>query len=340
MISKRPTMLDVASRVGVSRQLVGLAFRNEPGVSSATRARIFAAAAELGYSPDIAARSLRKRSSNYIGVLFNPAHSSAGDIVEALYESAHEHGYNLILGALTATRDERAAVMELLGFRTESVIVISSEMPADELRKLADRVPLVSIARPLPEGVCSTVRSDGQHGIAAAVNHLVELGHNDIAYLLTKSLPEFAARQQGYLAAMDRHGLSPRIIETPGGFLEESGADAAEALLADPSPPTAVVCSNDHAALGLIYRFLRAGVRIPEDISVTGYDDTRLARFSFVDLTSARQDPAEMSAAAMEAALQVMGDPDKRSVERMVVPTLAVRGSTSHPRTHPGLHSR
>lgn len=326
-------MLDVATRVGVSRQLVGLAFRNEPGVSSSTRERIFEAASELGYSPDIAARSLRRRSSNYIGVLFNPAHSSADDIVEALYESAHRHGYNLILGALTATRDEQAAITELLGFRTESVILISPEMPVNDLRKLAKRLPVVSIGRPLPQGVCGAVRSDGEQGIAATVDHLVGLGHRDIAYVLTRSLPEFAGRLQGYLSAMHRHGLAPRVLEIDGDFTEESGARAAEALLAEPVAPTAVVCSNDHAAVGLIHRLLRAGVRVPEDISVAGYDDSRLARLSFVDLTSARQDPVEMSDAAVEAAVRMMEDQDAAPQERMIVPTLVVRGSTARPRT-------
>lgn len=331
-------MLDVATRVGVSRQLVGLAFRNEAGVSSSTRERIFEAASELGYSPDLAARSLRRRSSNYIGVLFNPAHSSADDIVETLYASAHEHGYNLILGALTPTRDERAAITELLGFRTESVILISPEMPLSDLRKLAKKLPVVSIGRPLPEGICGAVRSDGQLGIAATVDHLVELGHQDIAYVLTRSLPEFAARQQGYLTAMQRHGLPPRVLEINGDFTEESGASAADAFRAEPVLPTAVVCSNDHAAVGLIHKLLRAGVRVPEDISVTGYDDSRLARLSFVDLTSARQDPVEMSAAAVEAAVQMMGDQDTAPQERMIVPTLVVRGSTGRPRTEAQLH--
>ncbi|MCO4238169.1 LacI family transcriptional regulator [Pseudarthrobacter sp. MDT3-28] len=340
MISKRPTMMDVATRVGVSRQLVGLAFRNEAGVSSSTRERIFEAASELGYSPDIAARSLRRRSSNYIGVLFNPAHSSADDIVEALYAAAHERGYNLILGALTATRDERDAITELLGFRTESVILISPETPVNELRKLAKRLPVVSIGRPLPQGVCSAVRSDGQRGIAAAVDHLVELGHRDIAYVLTRSLPEFAARHQGYVTAMDRHGLPLRVREIGGDFTEESGAGAAESFLAEPVMPTAVVCSNDHAAMGLINRLLRAGLRVPEDVSVTGYDDSRIARLSFVDLTSVRQDPAEMSTAAVEAAVQMMSDQDSTPQERMIVPTLVIRGSTGQPRSEAQLHPR
>lgn len=324
--------MDVASRVGVSRQLVGLAFRNEPGVSSSTRERIFEAASELGYSPDIAARSLRQRSSNYIGVLFNPAHAAADEVVEALYAAANKRGFNLILSASTAMRDDRDAITELLGFRTASVILISADLRLEELKELAGKIPVVSIGRPLPQGICGTVRSDGQIGIAAAVNHLVELGHRDIAYVLTPSLPEFAARHKGYTTAMNRHGLPARVLQIQGDFTEESGAIAAEALLAEPDSPTAVVCSNDAAAMGLIHRFLRAGLRVPEDISVTGYDDSRIARLSFVNLTSARQDPEEMGTAAVEAAVEMMSAQHPAPRERTIIPTLVIRGSTGRPR--------
>lgn len=325
-------MMDVAARVGVSRQLVGLAFRNEAGVGAATRERIFEAASELGYSPDIAARSLRRRTSNYIGVLFNPTHSADVDIVEALYPAALRRGYNLVLSALTSTRDERDAINELLGYRTDSLILISPEMPEDELRQLAKRVPVVSMGRPLPPDVCNTVRSAGGKGIAEAVGHLVQLGHRRIAYVFGPSLPDSAARLEGYLSAMREHGLSGRVREVEGDFTEESGARAAEFFLADVDLPTAIVCSNDHAALGLVHSLLKAGLRVPEDVSVTGYDDSHIARLSFLNLTTSRQDPSEMGEAALELAIQMMSGQPAAPREHLIQPTLVVRGSTSPPR--------
>ena len=325
-------MMDVAVRVGVSRQLVGLAFRNEPGVSASTRERIFTAAAELGYSPDIAARTLRQRSSNYIGVLFNPTHPPAVEIVEALYPAARDRGYNLVLGAITETRDEREAVAELVGYRTEAVILISPGTPVDELRDIAARIPAVDIGRPLPAGVCSVVRSAGDIGIAQAVDHLAGLGHTEIAYVHCPDLGDSASRLQGYSDAMQRHGLPVRIRQIPGGFTEESGAQAAESFLAEPALPSAIVCSNDQAALGLIYRLLKGGVRVPEDVSVTGYDDSRIARLSFLSLTSARQDPAEMAAAAVDAAVTRISEPESDPREYLIIPKLIPRGSTAPPR--------
>jgi DNA-binding LacI/PurR family transcriptional regulator len=326
-------MLDVATRVGVSRQLVGLAFRNEAGVSPSTRERIFEAASELGYSPDIAARSLRRRSSNYIGVLFNPAHASAVDIVEALYPAAHNRGYNLILSAWTPTRNERDAVGELLGYRAESVILIAPEMPLDELRHVAEKVPVVDVGRPLPEGICNVVRSAGDVGVGLAVDHLVDLGHQDIAYVFGPGLPDSAIRLRGYLDGMNRHHLPARVLETEGDYTEESGTRAAESVLAGESLPTAIICSNDHAALGLIYRLLRAGVRVPEDVSVSGYDDSHTARLSFLSLTSVRQDPTDMSEAAIDAALRMLAGEDPEAREYLIRPTLVVRNSTGRPRT-------
>jgi DNA-binding LacI/PurR family transcriptional regulator len=326
-------MMDVASRVGVSRQLVGLAFRNEAGVSTSTRERIFQAASELGYSPDIVARSLRRRSSNYIGVLFNPSHSPAVDIVEALYPAAQRKGYNLLLSAVTETRNEGEAVTELLGYRTESVILISPGTSIDELREMAQRVPVVDIGRPLPPGICNVVRSAGDLGIAGAVDHLVGLGHRDIAYVFGPDLPDSAARLQGYLGAMDRNGLPADVREIRGDYTEESGAQAAEIFLAEASLPSAVICSNDHAALGLIFRFLQEGVRVPEDVSVTGYDDSRIARMSFLNLTSVRQDPVEMGAAAVDAAIRMMSDPRTETQEQLIIPSLVARGSTGPARS-------
>lgn len=127
---------------------------------------------------------------------------------------------------------------------------------------------------------------------------------------------------------MDRNGLPADVREIPGDYTEESGAQAAEFFLADASLPSAVICSNDHAALGLTFRFLREGVRVPEDVSVTGYDDSRIARMSFLDLTSVRQDPVEMGAAAVEAAFRMMSDPHTETQEQLIIPSLVVRGST------------
>jgi DNA-binding LacI/PurR family transcriptional regulator len=152
---KRPTMLDVATRAGVSRQLVGIVFRGESGVRDSTRQRILEAAADMGYSPDIAARSLRRRVSQHLGVLFTPAYSAEADIVEGLYPAARKHGFDLVLSALTPTRDEHDAISELLGYRCDALILISPECLGRNCRASAKGFPLLKLVVACP-AMCVT----------------------------------------------------------------------------------------------------------------------------------------------------------------------------------------
>jgi DNA-binding LacI/PurR family transcriptional regulator len=333
---KRPTMADVAARVGVSRQLVSLVFRDAPGASADTRARVRKAAEELGYSPDIAARTLRRGTSKYLGVVFTPAYSSESDIVAGIYPAALNRGYNVVLSALTPTRDTRTAVEELLGYRSEALILIGSLMHADALEQLAVRVqiPIVSLGWGSANESYDVVRSAGDVGIEQAVLHLADLGHRQITYVHSETMPPASVRLEGYERAMTNLSLTPRVIVMSGDYTEESGSGAAARLLAEDALPTAVVTGNDQAALGLIHSLLRAGVAIPKDVSVTGFDDSRIAQLSFMDLTSPRQDPVEMGHAAVEAAIRRIGRSDVEPAEFVITPRLVVRGSTAVPRTN------
>jgi DNA-binding LacI/PurR family transcriptional regulator len=144
-------------------------------------------------------------------------------------------------------------------------------------------------------------------------------------------MPPAAVRLAGYLGAMDRLALPTDILELPGDYTEECGTSAARLLLARADLPTAVLACNDQAALGVMLALARAGVSVPEQVSVTGYDDSRFARLSVVDLTTARQDPQEMGRVAVEAALRRIADPGARPREHVVPPTLLVRSSTAAP---------
>ena len=300
---RRATMGDVAALVGVSRQLVSLVLRDAPGASPRTRERVRRAADELGYSPDIAAQMLRRKGTRTLGVLFTLEHDPEAAIVEHMYVTAAERGYNLILGARSPSRDELTAIDELVGYRCDALILISSTMPAAGLRQLAKRVPVVAVGHGSTRFGCDVVRSAGDLGIAQAVDHLAELGHRSITYLHGRDMPTGRPRHRGYLAAMTQRGLPIDVLELKGGYTEEEGARAAALLLERRELPTAVIANNDHAALGLMISLIRAGVSVPGTVSVTGYDDSRLARLSFLDLTSVKQDPAEIGDLAVDCAL-------------------------------------
>jgi DNA-binding LacI/PurR family transcriptional regulator len=325
-------MGDVAARAGVSRQLVSLVLNDARGPSPRSRERVRRAADELGYSPDIAAQMLRRKGTKSLGVLFTLEHDSEAAIVEHMHVAAAERGFSLILGARSPSRDERTAVRELVGFRCDALILISSTMPAVGLRRLAKRVPVVSIGHGSTRSGYDVVRSAGDVGMGQAVEHLGTLGHRRITYIHGRDMPAGDLRHQGYLSAMTRHGLSADVLEIHGDYTEEAGAHAAAILRKRRELPTAVVGNNDHCALGLIVSFLRAGIRVPQDVSVIGYDDSRIARLSFLDLTSVRQDPADLGDLAIDCALTRISGARDKPVERISSTTLIARSSTAAPR--------
>jgi DNA-binding LacI/PurR family transcriptional regulator len=328
-------MADIAAHLGVSRALVSIVLRDMPGASDETRQRVMEAAKELGYSPHIGARTLRQYRSRQIGVAFAPAHAGEPDIVEAIYPATSERGYRVVLSAQTGHRSMETAVEELLGYRCAAIILIGPELDDAELRAIATRVKVPAVV--VNSGVRNTtydiVRSAGDTGIGLAVQHLVELGHRQIAYVHAPAMPPAALRLQGYQRAVADSDLRLDILNVPGAdYTEESGTTAGRELLGRRELPTAVVAGNDQQAIGLLQVFSRAGITIPGDISLTGYDDSRVARLSSVDLTTARQDPEQMGLAAVSAAVRRIDEPGRRPALSIVEPTLIVRSSTARPR--------
>jgi len=324
-------MRDVAARVGVSQALVSLVFRNARGASSETRERVFRAAAELGYRPDAAAQVLRRSRSRHIGVLFTMRQPFDIDLVEAIYPAADRRGYHVVLGALGPGRDERAAVEELLAYRCEGMILFG---PTTQVTDLADavQIPLVAIARRETGDGVDVVRIADERGARLAVDHLVSLGHRAIVHVDGGKQPGSAYRSRGYRQAMRRHGLEAEIRILPGDHTEESGARAARQLMAEEWLPSAIFASNDRCAHGVLGTLLRAGVNIPGDVSMVGFDDSGVARLSFIDLTSVRQDVNRMAEYAVKAIIERLDLGRTASRDIVLDPTLVTRGTTGAPR--------
>lgn len=329
-------MADIAAHLGVSRQLVSLVLRDMPGASEETRQRVTAAARELGYSLNLGARTLRQSRSRQIGVSFAPVHATEPDTVEAIYPVAAAAGYQVVLSAQTGTRTTQQSVEELLTYRCAAIIVIGSDLSGAELSELAERakVPLVTVGTSGRSSHFDVIRSAGDDGLAQLTDHLIGLGHARITYVHSPALPVSVTRRKGYLRSMQAAGLTPDVLVTRGpDYTEESGAAAARDLLDRPSLPTAVMTGNDQAAAGLIPVLARAGVQIPGDVSVTGFDDSRFARLSAFDLTTARQAPELMGAAAVAAAVRRIDRPELASAVTVIPTELVVRSSTGAPRT-------
>ncbi len=327
-----PTMADVAAHLGVSRQLVSIVLRDMPGASDDTRKRVREAASELGYRPHMGARTLRQTKSHHIGVSFAPQHATEPDIVEAIYPAAAAMGYQVVLSAQTGTRSTTQAVDELLGYRCAALIVIGSDLSDQRMRGLARRVnvPMVVVGGGKASSTYDVVYSAGDVGTRLAVDHLVGLGHRRIAYLWADAMASARVRRKGYLEAAAAMGLDIDVMSAQGpDYTEEAGAAAARELLGRDRLPTAVATGNDQQAVGLITVLSRAGVAVPDQVSVTGFDDSRFARLSSIDLTTVRQDSGEMGRAVVTAAVRRIQDPDAAPSAYVVTPTLVIRGSTA-----------
>ncbi len=327
------TMADVAAKVGVSRQLVSLVFRNANGVSPQTALKIRKAALELGYSPNLAAQSLRRDGSKYIGVAYNSSHSSSHDLIPALYRATGAHGFRLVLSMISTNHPEERAIEELIGHRCDGLILVSSELSSKRLKEISENSPVVSINRRVSGLRCGIVSSDGGAGIFEAVEYLTALGHKSIAYISTPEMMENQFRLAGYEAAMAKSNLNSQIIVIESGYIESAGAIAGGIFLSKKIMPSAVVCSNDQVALGLILTLAKAGIKIPNQISVIGFDDT-VARFPFLDLTTVHQDAVELAEAAVSNLIARINNEKSPATEILTSAKLVIRSSTSKPRSN------
>jgi DNA-binding LacI/PurR family transcriptional regulator len=329
---KPPTIREVAHAAGVSTALVSIVLRGAPGASETNRARVLAAAEQLGYRANRTASLMKLRRTRHLGVTLNVRSAFQGELAEQIHAAAAQLGYQIVLSLVTAAQDESRAVETLLGFRCESVIMLGCQLPEARLRELARELPLVLVGRRRVNlGNVDVVRSADHHGQALVVEHLTRLGHRDIAHVDGGQQPISAQRRQGYRAAMRRHDLGARIRVITGGDSERDGHRAAAELLRSQQPPTAVCAFNDHCALGIIDTLAKAGLRVPGDCSVTGYDNSLIAQLAAIDLTSVSQEPPLLAQSAVRAAIDRLEGHASGPTDTVLEPRLVIRGSSSPP---------
>jgi DNA-binding LacI/PurR family transcriptional regulator len=325
-------MEDVAARVGVSRALVSVVFRGAPGASASTRARVLAAAEEIGYRPDLAARTLASARSRVLGVMLTVHNTFHADLVEAMYTEAEEVGYDLVLSAHAPTRPPEKAVGALLGHRCDALVLLGPETRGSYLEALVERVPVVSVGRRFPGTRVDVVATAEGPAVRQALDHLRDLGHRDIAHLDGGGGAGSAERRRAYREWMRRGRLTEHVRVLPGDHTEASGAEAAHRLLAEGSVPTALFAGNDRSAIGFLDAITRAGVRVPQDISLVGYDDIPLAGLAHIQLTTVRQDSVGLAREAVRLAIERLDRPSLPPRSSVLDPMLVVRGTTAPPR--------
>ncbi|MDO3634248.1 LacI family DNA-binding transcriptional regulator [Mycolicibacterium arseniciresistens] len=325
-MQRRTTLQDVADRAGVSRALVSIVMRDVPGASEATRVRVRKAAEDIGYRPDSRARLLRSQRTRLLGVVFTVGQEFHAGLVDGVYRAAEQHGYDVVLSCVTPHRDEARAVQTLLDDRCEGLLLIGTGMTAAALTALD--TPVVAVARRV-RGVAS-VRSDDAGGAQIAVHHLADLGHTGAVPVDGGRAPGAAERRRGFGRAARRRNMSATVL--PGGLTEREGAAAASALLASGTLPTAVFAFNDRCALGVLDVLIRAGVAVPEDVSVVGFDDSPLAGLAHVDLTTVGQDTVRLADLAVTRLIGRLDAEQPAVTDDVCPPRLVVRGTTAPPR--------
>ncbi|WP_413452393.1 LacI family DNA-binding transcriptional regulator [Georgenia phoenicis] len=290
---RSPVMADVAAHAGVSHQTVSRVLNSPDLVRPATRERVERAIEALGYRRNMSARALATRRSHLIGVvtpavtLFGPSHMTL-----AIQEAALTYGYATISAATETARTSPTEVLDFfLTLGVDGVIVVApTTQTAVEAQRLAGTLPVVAIATDLADpGPLHVVAIDNEQGARDATAHLVSLGHERIAHLAGPAdWFDARARVVGWRAALEEAGL-PVPEPVSGGWEGTDGYAGAHRLLAQRELPTAVFAANDYMALGAMRAFHRAGLRIPDDIAVVGYDDVAGCEFYEPPLTTVRQ---------------------------------------------------
>ena len=334
--SSRPTIIDVAARAGVSKSLVSLVMRGASNVSDAKRQLVLEAAAQLGYRPNAVARSLVRRRTNLFGIVLSDLHNPFfTEVIDGVQAEAEAHGYRPIIS--TADRRpsaERRALDTLLELRVDGMILASPMLEMDAILTASRELPVVMVARRSHVARVDSVSNDDPTGAALVVEHLVSLGHTRIAHIDGGGGAGAAERRRGYERAMQRRGLVPLVV--PGTYTDEGGRQGLVTLLESGPLPSAIFVANDLAALGALSVLAERGIRVPEDVSLVGYDNTALAAVRHINLTTVDQPRPDMGRTAVRLLLErLSGERDSAHAQHILIPpTLVVRGTTAPPAPH------
>ncbi|MHC6594947.1 LacI family DNA-binding transcriptional regulator [Arthrobacter sp. C152] len=323
------TMEDVARDAGVSRALVSLVMRDSPNVSAAKRTAVLESAAALGYSPNRLASRLASHRTKTLGVLFLDLHNSVfADIYDGLAEGLAGSGNQVMVAVGSADpRTELEAVRSFVDLRVDGVLLAGYTGTPEELAAALRGTPAVVITREMEvDGVSSVLTDDFRSGVLA-VEHLYALGHRRIAHVDISDWLPYTERREGYLHAMQEHGLEPQLVHSD--MTERGGRAVMEQFLDSGAQlPTAVFAHNDLTAIGVMEALASRGLSVPGDVAIVGCDNIEVAASPLIGLTSIDQHAGELGRLAAQAMLDRIAGTAGAGVVRKLEPALKVRRSS------------
>lgn len=331
------TIKDVARAAGVSPSTVSRALNDSPLLREETKARIRRLAAELGYERNELARGLVKGSSGAVGLLVpditNPFFA---EITRGVGEVAHARGYGVVLCTTDGDPDRERSYMQLLRRKRVDGLILTSVTADDPslVTLMRAGLPLVLVSR-LVRGVDAPyVVVDDRNGGRLAVEHLVDLGHRRIGFIGgPENVQSSQDRMEAYREVLAERGLSvPTGWATFADFTQAAGREAARRMLSRRDVPTAIFAANDMIALGVLEAAEEVGLRVPEDLSLVGYNNISYAALPRIQLTTVAQPTFEMGRIAADYLLDVIEDRRRRKLRKVLPPKLVVRRTTAPPR--------
>lgn len=331
-----PTMHEVAQEAGVSVATVSRVVNKSGGVSQKLEQRVLQAMKKLNYHPSSLARSFKMRRTNLVGLIVpmleHPFYSRLATTIET---QLFENNYRAIICNAGEDESREVAYVEmLLRQRVDAIMITSSALRSDYMQSLnTSHVPLMLVDRDLPDIKCMKVFSDNEQGGCIAMRHLLELGHRRIGIVVPMPNTEPVARRfHGAQIALQEYGVfnDPELIVSADNQLFDMGYQAGKQLLQLTPRPTAIFALTDVTAVGVMHAAAEMGLRVPDDLSVIGYDDVPIASYTIPTLTTVAQPIVEMGQKSVEVLLKRLNNETDNDMEISVLKThLLVRQSTA-----------
>lgn len=337
------TIKEVARTAGVSVATVSRVYNGHRCVREETRQRVRRTAQRLGYSPHGAARSLVTNRTHTIGVLLTDFYGEFfSGLIRGIDQTAQAGGYHVLLSSASSAARQLEPVLRSMRGRVDGLLVMAPELDAAATRRsLPGGFPVVRLSGPPSDVPCDSLEVANCAGARDMVRHLADVGHRRIAMIRGADHNHDAAeRLRGYREAVAALGLvADAALELPGDFSEASGHAAVRRWLTSGPPATAVFAANDCMAFGALSALREAGLRVPGDVGVAGFDDIPMARYVHPSLTSVHVDIAEFGRRATQRLLDALQDPTAREPTRETLATTVVVRRSCGARAGAGLPS-